>query len=149
MCSIAKCGKPIYNKRLAFCEMHYYRVRRHGDPYVTRRRADGDGTIDSHGYRVRMLRSHPLAPASGLVKEHRAVLFDAIGPGAHRCHWCGTTVAWERSWPRHADALVVDHLDHDRLNNDPANLVASCGACNGERNVPTTSAPPKEEVPSS
>jgi hypothetical protein len=26
--------------------------------------------------------------------------------------------------------LQVHHLDHDKMNNDPTNLVAACGSCN-------------------
>ena len=37
------------------------------------------------------------------------------------------------SWPASRRALVVDHLDFDGLNNDPANLVPSCHPCNAGR----------------
>lgn len=43
---------------------------------------------------------------------------------------------WRRNgtlWPAHADALVVDHVDHDRSNNDRDNLVPSCQRCNANR----------------
>lgn len=32
-----------------------------------------------------------------------------------------------------ANALVVDHVDHDRSNNDRDNLVPSCQRCNANR----------------
>lgn len=75
---------------------------------------------------------HPVATSRGLTLLHRKVLYDAIGPGPHPCHWCGTPVAWKRG--REAiKALVVDHLNHDKDDNDPGNLVPSCNACNGHR----------------
>jgi hypothetical protein len=37
---------------------------------------------------------------------------------------------------REPDALVTDHLDWDRQNDDPANLVASCNSCNARRAQP-------------
>lgn len=69
---------------------------------------------------------HPLAGPNGGVMEHRAVLYDKIGPGQHPCHHCGTVVEWGLD-------LHVDHLDDDPLNNDPDNLVPSCFPCNIHR----------------
>lgn len=78
------------------------------------------------------LPDHPLATADGKVLQHRMALYDAIGPGEHTCHWCGTPVIWQR---REKSApfrgiLVVDHLDADGLNNSLDNLVPSCQRCN-------------------
>lgn len=70
--------------------------------------------------------SHPLAHADGVVRVHRAVLYDAIGPGVHECHWCGQVLTW-------GESLVVDHVDEDTWNNSPENLVPSCRGCNGTR----------------
>lgn len=79
----------------------------------------------SKGYVEVKKTGHPLARA-GWVAEHRMVLFDAIGPGPHLCHWCGCEVVWGKN-------LHADHLDHARANNTPENLVAACGACNSTR----------------
>ena len=69
------------------------------------------------------------------VPEHRRILFRRIGVGWHPCHHCGTMVTWEHSLKKNPDtALVVDHLDENKLNNDPANLVPSCNICNASRN---------------
>jgi len=57
------------------------------------------------------------------VFEHRAVLYDEIGGGGHPCHYCGIVVYWQYD-------LVVDHVDEDKTNNSPANLVPSCTPCN-------------------
>jgi hypothetical protein len=73
-----------------------------------------------------MVKGHPLAEKRGQVYEHRLVLYEAIGPKPQRCHWCATTVEWNST-------LHVDHLDGDKTNNTPTNLVASCGRCNRAR----------------
>ena len=129
-CSVDDCDRP--HRGHGYCIMHLYRYQRHGDPNYKR----AEGTITSEGYRVVTRRDHPLAAGGaspGRVMEHRLVLYETIGPGDHHCHWCNRLVLWERSWPKDADALVVDHLDGDRLNNDPVNLKASCGVCNLKR----------------
>lgn len=69
---------------------------------------------------------HVIAPPSGVMYEHRMVLFDSIGEGPHRCHWCSTPINW-------GAGLEVDHLDHVRDNNTPSNLVATCHGCNVKR----------------
>jgi hypothetical protein len=84
--------------------------------------------------RYRMVRApgHPVASKTGLTLLHRKVLFDKIGPGEHHCHWCGELVQWIAGRIRKG-ALIVDHLDHDKDNNSPDNLVPSCNACNAHR----------------
>jgi hypothetical protein len=69
---------------------------------------------------------HPLAHADGQVYEHRVVLYNKIGPGSHVCHWCGVAVAWGNT----LSDLLVDHLNQDRYDNDPDNLVPACFSCN-------------------
>lgn len=71
---------------------------------------------------------HPLATGVGCVGEHRLKLYEKIGEGDHRCHWCGTPLRWGRS--THKGSLIVDHLDGNPSNNDIANLVPSCHFCN-------------------
>jgi hypothetical protein len=68
--------------------------------------------------------------------EHRVVLYDKIGPGAHKCHWCGCTVRWYprlQSHLRPKDYLIVDHKDSWSLNNNPNNLIPCCSSCNTSR----------------
>lgn len=79
---------------------------------------------------------HPLARTAGPVFHHRVVLYEAIGPGWHGCTHCGTDVSWDYQYPHHPAALVVDHLDWNRSNNNIANLVVSCGPCNVKRRKP-------------
>lgn len=79
-------------------------------------------------------RDHPVAPPGGIVAVARIVLYKKIGPGEHPCHWCGTTLRWiAGGGPGTPGSLLADHLDWNRNNDDPANLVPSCHSCNGHR----------------
>jgi hypothetical protein len=80
-------------------------------------------------YKTVHLPGHPLAYTSGAsIWEHRAVLYDKIGPGSHHCFHCGAVVEWTHGI--RVGGLVVDHLDNDKRNNSPENLVPSCNRCN-------------------
>jgi hypothetical protein len=80
------------------------------------------------------LPGHPLADGRGAVGEHRAALYAKLGPGWHPCHWCKTLVEWRPvGQALERGSLRTDHLDGDRRNNDPANLVPSCNGCNVRR----------------
>jgi hypothetical protein len=95
-----------------------------------------DSRRSERGYRNRTLREHPLADARGVVYTHRAVLYDRIGPGSHPCQWCGITVTWQTYRDgKQTGVLVADHVDGNRQNNDPSNLVPSCFNCNQHRLV--------------
>jgi hypothetical protein len=134
VCSVAGCGKRHEAKGL--CQNHYMMLRRRGTTVATKR---GHGTAygavytKPNGYTVRKMPDHPLAaPSSGLVYEHRRVMYDLLGPGPHPCHWCGVMLDWP-------DA-ECDHLDTARSNNVPSNLVFSCHDCNTRRVIPSPEA---------
>jgi hypothetical protein len=131
ICTVAGCGGA--HKQQGYCPRHYNRFRKYGDPSVLLRRPNGSGTVRANGYVQVYMPAHPLAGSSGFVMEHRVAYFDAVAGADQACRWCGLSVTWSLSWPEHAEALTVDHLDYDRANNHPANLVASCGACNSTR----------------
>lgn len=116
------------------CDKHYRALLKYGDPLARKRAPAGSGFLLG-GYRYVSARAnrHPLQTKNEKVSAHRVVLYDAIGSGEHPCTWCGKVVSWEKSWPRDRDALVVDHLDGDRLNNELENLVPSCQPCNSKR----------------
>lgn len=82
---------------------------------------------------------HPLAKASGIVGEHRIVLFARIGYGPHRCHWCGVSVQWGVN-------LDTDHLNGQPNDNDSGNLVESCPPCNTTRGMAMRAEAYRKEV---
>lgn len=88
-----------------------------------------EGTAHPDGY-VRVTVGP--AGAGKRVYLHRHVLYEALGPEEQECFWCGRLVDWSLS-PPNPSALVVDHVDHDRRNNDLSNLVPSCQSCNLRR----------------
>lgn len=87
---------------------------------------NGSGTIRSDGYVQIKLPGHPVAKARGFAYLHRVVLYDKIGYGPHWCFYCSININWD-------NGLESDHRDHNKLNNDPANLVPCCGECNRAR----------------
>ena len=111
------------------------RFDRQGDVSTDKPAPDGSHYA-SNGYLLTSNPTHPLAWASGVVPVHRAVLYDAIGPGTHPCHWCGVDITWEvRKGP---GALEADHLNAIRSDNRRENLVPSCAACNRRRAIAFT-----------
>lgn len=66
------------------------------------------------------------------VGKHRLVLWRYLDGQPAPCHWCGRDLVW-RNQPGGVDTLVPDHLDGDKRNNDPANLVPACHGCNTSR----------------
>ena len=125
ICSVEGCDREARSGSCPYCNMHYQRLRKHGDPAVVKkggRRAGKASTQD--GYQV-----GPADAASGSRYVHRQVLHGILGPDPRRCEWCGELVHWEGEGPR----LVVDHLDRDRSNNDPRNLRVACDRCNRTR----------------
>ncbi len=78
---------------------------------------------------------HPLAAKNGRLPLHRWLLYRRLGSGPHPCHWCGVLVDWlfGRESGTFDAALLVDHVDRNRGNNEERNLVPSCRDCNLRR----------------
>lgn len=87
-------------------------------------------SINGDGYLITRDPSHPLATAQGKLLVHRAILYAMLGEGEHPCHWCNKMLTWRG---RPSLRISTDHLDHNRLNNHPSNLVPSCLDCNTKR----------------
>lgn len=95
-CSVSGCDRPIYSLGKRLCRNCYERLRTRG---TTARAAapHGSGTVMSHGYRR-------LGVQGEKVLEHRLIAECAMGK------------------PLPASA-VVHHVDGDKANNAPGNLV--------------------------
>lgn len=121
-CRVEGCGKNAKYVGDPLCYAHYSRLRRHGSTESKR------GSVrykHSGGYALVKVPDHPLARRTGWAYEHRAVLYDAIGEGPHRCHWCSQKLDWSD--------IVVDHLNERKDDNSLGNLVVSCSFCNRSR----------------
>lgn len=79
-------------------------------------------SVDKHGYRMGYAPEHPLSSITGLITEHRIIAYEKYGEGEQECHWCKGKLTWKQ--------VEVDHLDWNRKNNLPDNLVTSCKSCN-------------------
>jgi hypothetical protein len=108
---------PSLNKK--YCGRKCFHMSKHKEFIKTRYRG------------LHVGREHPLTLNSEVVGEHRVILWEKIGAGSHPCHHCGEPVTWiVGAGTAVRDALVVDHLDRNPLNNDPGNLAPSCQPCN-------------------
>lgn len=79
-CSVADCTALISCR--GWCEKHYYRWRRHGDPTVVKQtgvRADPDRKYKNGDYLSVRIPDHPAANGWGLVLEHRVVMERKLG----------------------------------------------------------------------
>ena len=80
-----------------FCNRHYLRFIRYGDPNIRKKRANGEGGITTQGYRMITVNGEK-------VYEHRHVMSFKLGRPLLRSE-------------------IVHHADGDKLNNSPENLV--------------------------
>lgn len=104
ICSIEGCGKPAICR--GWCDMHYTRYKRHGDPLVTKTAAEGDGLsflMARLSYSGRDCVEWPYSKSGlgygqtfyqGQVRQtHRLMCFLAHGepptPKHHAAHRCG------------------------------------------------------------
>jgi 5-methylcytosine-specific restriction endonuclease McrA len=124
-CKVDDCGRPARYKAACLCQKHYFRVRRYGTTETTKVGKGRDRYVTPAGYVYVRRPEHPLAIKNGLVAEHRAVVYDDLGPGPMNCELCGVVVTWER--------VHIDHIDETTENNVRTNLRPTCNACNTQR----------------
>lgn len=74
-CSVKGCDRDYYTKKSGFCEMHYARWRKNGDPGEAepRKAKDGEGWLSDNGYRYIKL------PGGRRRLEHRVVMEQKLG----------------------------------------------------------------------
>jgi hypothetical protein len=80
---------------------------------------------DGNLYRVLRVPGHPLANDVGDVYHHRLVAYADRHGICGPCHWCGVALDWPEA--------VIDHLNEDKADNRPENLVVACNDCNRGR----------------
>lgn len=120
-CSVDGCSKK-QRGLLGLCEMHYARQRSTGS---LDRAAPKLRYRTGAGYIKVLDREHPMSDGNGHAYEHRKVMFDQHGGECPGCGWCGVPLQWS--------SAVVDHLNEDKSDNTPSNLVVSCNDCNRAR----------------
>jgi hypothetical protein len=121
-CKVVGCGMKANRISAGLCEHHYMRLRRKGTTEID---APKYRYITGAGYIKVLLPGHPLGDKKGNVYEHRKVLYDKHGDGEKKCFWCGISLTWE--------TCKVDHLNENKKDNSPDNLVMSCNNCNRAR----------------
>jgi hypothetical protein len=77
LCCIVDCDRSAANGKRGWCNRHYLRWLRHGDPEAGGG-YHGEGTI-TQGYRSRYLPEHPNAARNGQLLEHRLVMSSHLG----------------------------------------------------------------------
>lgn len=150
LCSAPGCAKQCRSSGSAYCETHYYRVRRTGT-FADRPKREKIPTFKPEkihdyfqqrtpkAYVSLSVKGHPLAnPVTGHIYQHRYVYHAFHGDGPFKCHWCATAITW--------GSLHIDHLNEVKCDNRIENLVASCGPCNIRRGGPKSKAKRDETV---
>jgi hypothetical protein len=122
-CGAEVLRKPKPGRPALYCSSRCYHISRRGKNRVEH----------AKGKRGRRVPSHPLAGPSEYVAVSRLVLYEKIGPGPHKCHWCGCEIRWLPGARVAQGALIADHLNWNQLDDRPENLVPSCNICNAHR----------------
>lgn len=129
-CAVDECQNKPRSRTAELCPKHYHRMYRHGSLDKVASNI-ASPFKQARTYRRIQRTGHPLAGKTGMLYEHRFVLYETIGPGTHACHWCGKDVAW--GFKGDPDLLIVDHLNGIEHDNRAENLAPTCNGCNSGR----------------
>lgn len=124
-CKVTDCGSEARYKSACLCQKHYFRQWRYGATETTKVGKGRNRYVMPDGYIHVRRPGHPLANKNGLVSEHRAIVYDDLGPGPMNCELCGVEVTWSN--------VHIDHIDNSTDNNVRANLRPTCNSCNTQR----------------
>lgn len=72
-CTVKDCGKP--HRAKGMCQMHYRRVRLHGNAETNARGHKGMAST----YKMVISHGHPNANVKGVISEHRLVMSNHLG----------------------------------------------------------------------
>lgn len=121
-CKVEGCEGNATRVGVQLCELHHARLRRTG---LTEARPHKVVCAHSSGYLRMLNKRHPLADSTGYVYQHRSVAYDMHRGLCPPCFWCNVRLDW--AWS------VVDHLNEQKADNHPDNLVVCCAPCNRAR----------------
>lgn len=122
-CKTDGCERPATKKRSTICEACYFRIRRNGTVRLKPRKGF---SVRPAGYVTLFDRSHPIATKSGMLYEHRKVVYDVVGDLPKACFWCSKSLG---GW----NEVVIDHLNEHKGDNRLENLKIVCNDCNRAR----------------
>ena len=108
VCSLSECDRLHYGH--GYCQLHWQRWRRNGDPRKLVRAPAGSGSVSTQGYRVRWRDKK-------LCLEHRLV--------------------WEAIHGPIPEAHSIHHLNGDRLDNRIENLELLSASEHGKLHSPS------------
>ena len=82
------------------------------------------------------LDGHPALNKWGIARVHVVLAYDKYGFENLQCHWCKCELEWKfGKFQKNSEIkkVYVDHVDGNKINNWPDNLVLSCCKCNMHR----------------
>jgi len=126
-CKIDGCDRDAMYQKQQVCQKHYFRKMRYGSYELVKPQYK---VGHSCGYIQVREPSHILANSRGYVYEHRFVYYEQVSKEINSCDMCGISIGW-------GDAHI-DHIDHNRKNNNPSNLRPLCNGCNTWRDRDST-----------
>lgn len=77
LCKISDC--PVIARTKGYCQGHYKRLQKYGDPEYTVLKHKGAGYLDAKGYRILYRPEHPNATKKGALREHTLVMSEYLG----------------------------------------------------------------------
>lgn len=125
VCKINGCNGSATRDKFTVCEAHYCMFRRNGN-YEGQYRSPTSKQGNYIRVNGKPAKKHPMSTkTSGMLYEHRMVAYDARNGICEPCFWCGKELEWEN--------CVIDHLNEDKHDNRPENLLIACTHCNRAR----------------
>ena len=130
MCSIIGCDTFSRYKLDDVCQKHYFRMRRTGSYRLSGKKlknGERKPVLDASGYVLVLNKECPISRKSGLILEHRLIVYGVYGDNMPSCDFCGKRSSWD------SRSSHVDHINEIKSDNRPENLRVLCNGCNTRR----------------